>query len=975
MEITKENVERALQAWEMKQVFGDLPSVHVHLSLYGEEPVTDKVEQTADVPGCVESIVVAQLTALVDGELQIEGGSRSAFMYLCSVHRRAGMQLKMLRGGHKKDKVKENILENVLGKTAMYARLILQHPDLFPDPAITISDGLSSARFMMDCIRQDPRSEKGISDDMLTTVFQSFHTCAEDNEVTRKKLITEVFGKLLVLLHQDLTKEMSRLRPAIHVTPVVRLLGFPDIARMVLDLNSFLPSFQNGRQVTNLSFLGPIFSWTVCPQANMNPGQQYFPSVKLPMVSPDLSSSITFLRSTINSFHAQLHGIVKCLLRVKENRSKVLDFLEQAIVLNKNRTQDRHFIAERGTRAPEDMTLAPDGFMVNLGAVMIKLCEPFSLVAEPKFENIDAYYLLGRTDGNRARAIIEGPTLVPITDDMTSPTPKTPSNFTTECFFMTLACLNVGLIPTVKLYILTYFNPRSEYRRLVGLLEKLEKHPSQHVAHRIQLERVQKIVASMSRDMFCYLTQLHDQTLTASILHFYVFVCSWLLYLADPERQGYPLPKSVPVGFAHVPEYVVSDMAEFFSFVARLEPEHLEAMSPDKVATVARFYAVFIGNETYMKQKHLRTKLVEVLWNYTPEQRKGKSSPFFNVFLTDPIAEKYMAPSLVHFFVDIQDTDIYSRGYKRYQVAGILKNLWKSERHQAALVAESSSEKFLRYFMLLIDDSLDMMDEGRQALDKIVETKATIADPTFQSRPGPEQQEAHASLQRFEQEAKSNFEFGAEDLHAFAFYTTKITDPFLEPELASRLAAMINYNLKDIIRVTRPTAQYDDYGLNRSQTIRDIICVYVQVAKGKKDGEQSRFTQAVARDGRSFDCGAMKLAASLVRRMLPTDVYESFQEFISTVELLAKEEAEDDDDLGEIPDEYLDPIMAELMTDPVILPSSKQIMDRAVLRQHLLGDPIDPFNREPLSLDDVLPADDLRKEIEAWVAERRKQKK
>lgn len=62
-----------------------------------------------------------------------------------------------------------------------------------------------------------------------------------------------------------------------------------------------------------------------------------------------------------------------------------------------------------------------------------------------------------------------------------------------------------------------------------------------------------------------------------------------------------------------------------------------------------------------------------------------------------------------------------------------------------------------------------------------------------------------------------------------------------------------------------------------------------------------------------------------------------------------------EEDLGEIPDEFLDPLMYSLMIDPVILPTSKTTIDRATIRSHLLSDPNDPFNRAPLKIEDVIP--------------------
>lgn len=40
----------------------------------------------------------------------------------------------------------------------------------------------------------------------------------------------------------------------------------------------------------------------------------------------------------------------------------------------------------------------------------------------------------------------------------------------------------------------------------------------------------------------------------------------------------------------------------------------------------------------------------------------------------------------------------------------------------------------------------------------------------------------------------------------------------------------------------------------------------------------------------------------------------------------------------------------------MILPSSKVTIDRQTIKIHLLSDPKDPFNREPLKLEDVIPS-------------------
>ena len=51
---------------------------------------------------------------------------------------------------------------------------------------------------------------------------------------------------------------------------------------------------------------------------------------------------------------------------------------------------------------------------------------------------------------------------------------------------------------------------------------------------------------------------------------------------------------------------------------------------------------------------------------------------------------------------------------------------------------------------------------------------------------------------------------------------------------------------------------------------------------------------------------------------------------------------------------HADPILDTLMNDPVILPSRKTV-DRAVILSHMLSDPMDPFNRAPLTRDMLIP--------------------
>ncbi len=62
-------------------------------------------------------------------------------------------------------------------------------------------------------------------------------------------------------------------------------------------------------------------------------------------------------------------------------------------------------------------------------------------------------------------------------------------------------------------------------------------------------------------------------------------------------------------------------------------------------------------------------------------------------------------------------------------------------------------------------------------------------------------------------------------------------------------------------------------------------------------------------------------------------------------------------DYGDAPGEFCDMLLATLMTDPVMLPSSHSVVDRSTIVMHLLNSETDPFNRQPLTEEELIPSE------------------
>lgn len=101
---------------------------------------------------------------------------------------------------------------------------------------------------------------------------------------------------------------------------------------------------------------------------------------------------------------------------------------------------------------------------------------------------------------------------------------------------------------------------------------------------------------------------------------------------------------------------------------------------------------------------------------------------------------------------------------------------------------------------------------------------------------------------------------------------------------------------------------------------------------------------------------------------------ESFEHLAEDVKKEYEAKAELEEEYDDVPEEFKDPIMDAIMVDPVKLPSG-HVMDRAVIERHLLSTPNNPFNRAPLSHNELSPDSELKAKIQEWICQKRNSKK
>lgn len=313
-----------------------------------------------------------------------------------------------------------------------------------------------------------------------------------------------------------------------------------------------------------------------------------------------------------------------------------------------------------------------------------------------------------------------------------------------------------------------------------------------------------------------------------------------------------------------------------------------------------------------------------------------------------------MLDKFTNCLLDIE-TQYYHKFTARYYISQIVQRIWINKAYREKLESESQHNErlFVRFVALLLNDVTLVMDNSLTALAEI--NRLTQELQHAENMTPEERKEKETALAKAEKDARQYTQLANETIIMVKLFTAAIPNAFCIPELVDRLAAMLDYNLETLVGPKALSLKVENperYHFKPRILLAEVGDVYLNLQGN------TAFAEAVARDGRSYRPEMFERLVVLLTKyaLKKEEQVAKIRVFAATVEVLKKEMEEGEEELGDIPDAYLDPILCTLMLDPVILPSSKQVVDRQTIASHLLSDPKDPFNRSPLKLEEVLPS-------------------
>ena len=681
-----------------------------------------------------------------------------------------------------------------------------------------------------------------------------------------------------------------------------------------------------------------------------------------------VQGNISRLHNSLEMIHSLSHDIVLALL--KSSKNSMLSWMEQSLVLNYDATKD----------TPDQWITSSPGMLMNLGATFLKLCKKI-LDDESKLQKVNWDFLFHQTGvrifGEEETKLLRGEAFGknPIS------TEETEFNFITTCFFSTIRALQLGIVSEISHY-------RNHMRRLqhfhVGLRDD-------------EPNAVSALVMKIAADV-CLLSPTMNEDLVQFTCGFCQSLYNQLSDTTSNDSQKQPdgamsdlwmLEQShtnvkVIKLLTQMPESFVDDCMTTLLFIAKTDSSRL---SGGNMQYVLLLIVYFLRRPWAISSPHLRANFGAVLYYlFLPksfmhgEERwspNTSSDSIFSHYLSElPEVYQNLAPSLLLLYGDVEKTGFYERMTHRRNIMIVLKYLWTLPAHRSAFrgiaVSNRSAEDGVSYFIRFANGLLNetnhlVSDTIENLIDIRVINEAMNDHAGWTAKTDEEREQMTSRLDEHEQHVKGASGLCLETLELLSLISSDedIQGPFLIAEILDRFVSMLNNVLLRLTGKKSMELKVDNMHKYNFEPQKMLSLTCRTVAHFS---EYASFHEALANNGFYQEGAPLRKSIKTVQKLnlLTDNEVKSLEKILKGAED-ARETSNALDHLhDDAPYEYLDPLLQTLMRDPVKLPSGN-IVDRSTIAQHLLNDETDPFNRQPLTINQLEPQEKLKTEIEEWI--------
>lgn len=329
------------------------------------------------------------------------------------------------------------------------------------------------------------------------------------------------------------------------------------VCNLVVSHPTFMPAMCTdipGREISHVSYLSPFLSISILVYDRFYDADNSIESV----IQLDLQNKLDYVRTL-------LHKLFYTFILNKDTRDTVLKYIGELLKQNAKRTQYN----------ADERSLAQDGFMLNLMAVLQQLS------IKVKLDRIDPMYpfhpqaLVSISDDTKLR--FETAEFVKHMEKLKNENPWEEAKFVSHCWFFTLHAHHLGIIPSISRYH-KRLRAIKELQRMVDELNatksRWENTPvarRNRQAHDKWASRIKKLTKAKNTMEIIIL----DPALNRNCLQFYSTVCEYVLHQMEGRKkiEGTfynvipPSELKATDEFSSLPVWIIEDVADYLLFL------------------------------------------------------------------------------------------------------------------------------------------------------------------------------------------------------------------------------------------------------------------------------------------------------------------------------------------------------------------------------------------------------------------------
>jgi len=471
----------------------------------------------------------------------------------------------------------------------------------------------------------------------------------------------------------------------------------------------------------------------------------------------------------------------------------------------------------------------------------------------------------------------------------------------------------------------------------------------------------------------------------------------FFLHAAAGGQSALPPPEPGPLWYA-LPSTMLENIIELLDLYRDRTtqrkgngiPTGLFAhLDPDAVLSTL---CIVMASDSHVRDPSLRGRAVKLM------HRLCFAFPSWQTKLNQNPLVKHFTPVLVAVFTAVEKAILsyYDLSYRyKYELRVPVMDLFdlalQHEEHRQVLDTFAKGvgrERFLKLLTQLIGDSNSQIEEAIKTLKDYREHSQKEKEKEAARARGVHDEEVmdddvqgdedvyRRSRMNYKEHAKKYFGLASrtwKQLWLLCKHEAQVIvesgmnlEQLLHTSLDAQLDGLVGKGMKKI-KVDGEVKDYEELGFNPGDLVKQVAEIYLFLVRVNR----IEVMRIVAKDERYYSSQTFSKAVRFIRKynLLKSDDMQEFDAFTRDLaEMVSQQRAAFDE--ADIPENYLCEMMADIMSDPVMFPQSRKVVDRCNAMRQIMGNDKDPYSNTPVKYEDLIPLPELKEEIHKFAKEK-----